>query len=100
MTREKLLKEEEKSFRDFLDDLHSRNTPGSLSHYEHNLEVGDSTGESPQRVNAEFQCFLDFENNYQHFLISREFTTKLMYFLIIAISLIHINNYQHQESNR
>ena len=41
MTREKLLKEEEKSFRDFLDDLHSRNTPGSLSHYEHNLEVSD-----------------------------------------------------------
>lgn len=39
MTREKLLKEEEKSFRDFLDDLHSRNTPGSLSHYEHNLET-------------------------------------------------------------
>lgn len=39
MTREKLLKEEEKSFRVFLDDLHSRNTPGSLSHYEHNLET-------------------------------------------------------------
>lgn len=41
MTREKLLKEEEKSFRDFLDDLHSRNAPGSLSHYEHNLEVSE-----------------------------------------------------------
>ncbi|CAF97816.1 unnamed protein product, partial [Tetraodon nigroviridis] len=39
MTRERLLKEEEKSFRGFLDDLHSRNTPGSLSHYEHNLET-------------------------------------------------------------
>ncbi|KAI3361158.1 hypothetical protein L3Q82_013362, partial [Scortum barcoo] len=39
MTRENLLKKEEKSYRDYLDDLHSRNPPGSLSHFEHNLET-------------------------------------------------------------
>lgn len=39
MTRENLLRKEEKSYRDYLDDLHSRNPPGSLSHFEHNLEV-------------------------------------------------------------
>lgn len=39
MTRESLMKKEEKSYRDYLDDLHSRNPPGTLSHFEHNLEV-------------------------------------------------------------
>uniref|UniRef100_A0A3Q3WYX8 Guanine nucleotide-binding protein-like 1 n=1 Tax=Mola mola TaxID=94237 RepID=A0A3Q3WYX8_MOLML len=39
MTRDNLLKKEEKSYRDYLDDLHSRNPPGSLSHFEHNLET-------------------------------------------------------------
>lgn len=39
MTRESLLRKEEKSYRDYLDDLHSRNPQGSLSHFEHNLEV-------------------------------------------------------------
>ncbi|XP_058504864.1 guanine nucleotide-binding protein-like 1 isoform X1 [Solea solea] len=39
MTRESLLRKEEKSFREYLDDLHSRNPPGSLSHFEHNLET-------------------------------------------------------------
>lgn len=39
MTRENLLRKEEKSYRDYLDDLHSRNPPGSLSHFEHNLEA-------------------------------------------------------------
>lgn len=39
MTRENLLRKEEKSYRDYLDDLHSRNPPGSLSHFEHNLET-------------------------------------------------------------
>ncbi|XP_053182404.1 guanine nucleotide-binding protein-like 1 [Scomber japonicus] len=39
MTRENLLKKEEKSYREYLDDLHSRNPPGSLSHFEHNLET-------------------------------------------------------------
>ncbi|MEQ2231160.1 hypothetical protein ILYODFUR_036705, partial [Ilyodon furcidens] len=38
MTRESLLRKEEKSYRDYLEDLHSRNPPGSLSHFEHNLE--------------------------------------------------------------
>lgn len=39
MTRDSLLKKEEKSYRDYLDDMHSRNAPGTLSHFEHNLEV-------------------------------------------------------------
>ncbi|CAL8235563.1 unnamed protein product [Boreogadus saida] len=39
MTREQLLRKEEKSYREYLDDLHSRNPPGSLSHFEHNLET-------------------------------------------------------------
>uniref|UniRef100_A0A672HHZ2 Guanine nucleotide-binding protein-like 1 n=1 Tax=Salarias fasciatus TaxID=181472 RepID=A0A672HHZ2_SALFA len=39
MTRESLLRKEEKSYREYLDDLHSRNPPGSLSHFEHNLET-------------------------------------------------------------
>uniref|UniRef100_UPI003AABA097 guanine nucleotide-binding protein-like 1 isoform X2 n=1 Tax=Centroberyx gerrardi TaxID=166262 RepID=UPI003AABA097 len=39
MTREELLRKEEKSYREYLDDLHSRNPPGSLSHFEHNLET-------------------------------------------------------------
>ena len=39
MTRENLLRKEEKMFRDYLDDMHSRNPTGSLSHFEHNLEV-------------------------------------------------------------
>ncbi|XP_054869649.1 guanine nucleotide-binding protein-like 1 [Amphiprion ocellaris] len=39
MTRENLLRKEEKSYREYLDDLHSRNPPGSLSHFEHNLET-------------------------------------------------------------
>ncbi|GAA6226611.1 guanine nucleotide-binding protein-like 1, partial [Lates japonicus] len=39
MTRENLLRKEEKSYRDYLDDLHSRNPPGTLSHFEHNLET-------------------------------------------------------------
>ena len=43
MTREQLLRKEEKSYREYLDDLHSRNPPGSLSHFEHNLEVSHMT---------------------------------------------------------
>ncbi|XP_020504762.2 guanine nucleotide-binding protein-like 1 [Labrus bergylta] len=39
MTRENLMRKEEKSYREYLDDLHSRNPPGSLSHFEHNLET-------------------------------------------------------------
>uniref|UniRef100_A0A8C5HGC4 Guanine nucleotide-binding protein-like 1 n=1 Tax=Gouania willdenowi TaxID=441366 RepID=A0A8C5HGC4_GOUWI len=39
MTRESLLRKEEKSYRDYLEDLHSRNPVGSLSHFEHNLET-------------------------------------------------------------
>ncbi|KAM9310230.1 LOW QUALITY PROTEIN: guanine nucleotide-binding protein-like 1 [Pholidichthys leucotaenia] len=39
MTRESLLRKEEKSYREYLEDLHSRNPPGSLSHFEHNLET-------------------------------------------------------------
>lgn len=39
MTRESLQRKEEKSYREYLDDLHSRNPSGSLSHFEHNLET-------------------------------------------------------------
>uniref|UniRef100_A0A1A7Y148 Guanine nucleotide-binding protein-like 1 n=1 Tax=Iconisemion striatum TaxID=60296 RepID=A0A1A7Y148_9TELE len=39
MTRESLLRKEEKSYREYLEDLHSRNPIGSLSHFEHNLET-------------------------------------------------------------
>nr|XP_020466580.1 guanine nucleotide-binding protein-like 1 [Monopterus albus] len=39
MTRESLRRKEEKSYREYLDDLHSRNPAGSLSHFEHNLET-------------------------------------------------------------
>ncbi|XP_051262171.1 guanine nucleotide-binding protein-like 1 [Dicentrarchus labrax] len=39
MTRENLMRKEEKSYKEYLDDLHSRNPPGSLSHFEHNLET-------------------------------------------------------------
>ncbi|KAJ3598537.1 hypothetical protein NHX12_002046 [Muraenolepis orangiensis] len=39
MTRDQLLRTEEKSYREYLDDLHSRNPPGTLSHFEHNLET-------------------------------------------------------------
>ncbi|CAL1610870.1 unnamed protein product [Knipowitschia caucasica] len=39
MTRESLLRKEEKSYREYVDDLQSRNPPGSLSHFEHNLET-------------------------------------------------------------
>ncbi|XP_053287603.1 guanine nucleotide-binding protein-like 1 isoform X2 [Pleuronectes platessa] len=39
MTRENLLRKEEKSYREYLEDLHSRNPLGSLSHFEHNLET-------------------------------------------------------------
>ncbi|XP_034030342.1 guanine nucleotide-binding protein-like 1 [Thalassophryne amazonica] len=39
MTRESLLKKEEKSYREYLNELHARNPPGSLSHFEHNLET-------------------------------------------------------------
>uniref|UniRef100_A0A1A8BM39 Guanine nucleotide binding protein-like 1 n=1 Tax=Nothobranchius kadleci TaxID=1051664 RepID=A0A1A8BM39_NOTKA len=39
MTRESLLRKEEKSYRDYLEDLHSRNPIGTLSHFEHNLET-------------------------------------------------------------
>ncbi|XP_019948555.1 guanine nucleotide-binding protein-like 1 [Paralichthys olivaceus] len=39
MTRESLLRKEEKSFREYLDDLHSSKPLGSLSHFEHNLET-------------------------------------------------------------
>ncbi|KAG7277910.1 hypothetical protein CRUP_004689 [Coryphaenoides rupestris] len=39
MTRDQLLRKEEKSYREYLDTLHSRNPPGSLSHFEHNLET-------------------------------------------------------------
>lgn len=39
MSREELLRKEEKSYREYLDDLHSRNPLGSLSHFEHNLET-------------------------------------------------------------
>ncbi|XP_075897036.1 guanine nucleotide-binding protein-like 1 [Nelusetta ayraudi] len=39
MTRESLLRKEERSYKEFLDNLHSRNPPGTLSHFEHNLET-------------------------------------------------------------
>ncbi|XP_029308061.1 guanine nucleotide-binding protein-like 1 isoform X1 [Cottoperca gobio] len=39
MTRENLLRKEEKSYREYLDDMHTRNPAGSLSHFEHNLET-------------------------------------------------------------
>ncbi|KAJ8392925.1 hypothetical protein AAFF_G00071290 [Aldrovandia affinis] len=39
MLREELLKKEEKSFREYLEALQSRNPPGTLSHFEHNLET-------------------------------------------------------------
>ncbi|KAG7469360.1 hypothetical protein MATL_G00128250 [Megalops atlanticus] len=39
MLREELLRKEEKSFREYLEALHSRNPPGTLSHFEHNLET-------------------------------------------------------------
>ncbi|KAM4600794.1 guanine nucleotide-binding protein-like 1 [Polymixia lowei] len=39
MTRDALLRKEEKSYREYVDDMHSRNPPGSLSHFEHNLET-------------------------------------------------------------
>ncbi|KAL4616789.1 guanine nucleotide-binding protein-like 1 isoform X1 [Arapaima gigas] len=39
MMREELLRKEEKSFQEFLEALHSNNPPGSLSHFEHNLET-------------------------------------------------------------
>lgn len=39
MRRDELLRKEEKSFREFLENLHSRNPPGTLSHFEHNLET-------------------------------------------------------------
>ncbi|KAL2084021.1 hypothetical protein ACEWY4_019539 [Coilia grayii] len=39
MSREELLRKEEKSFHEYLEALHSRNPPGSLSHFEHNLET-------------------------------------------------------------
>ncbi|XP_032374571.1 guanine nucleotide-binding protein-like 1 [Etheostoma spectabile] len=39
MTRENLLRKEEKMYRDYLDDMHARNPTGSLSHFEHNLET-------------------------------------------------------------
>lgn len=53
MTRESLLRKEEKSYRDYLEDLHSRNPPGSLSHFEHNLEV------TRHRVSLIKICFLN-----------------------------------------
>ncbi|XP_051999415.1 guanine nucleotide-binding protein-like 1 [Xyrauchen texanus] len=39
MRREELLQKEEKSFREYLEALHSKNPPGTLSHFEHNLET-------------------------------------------------------------
>ncbi|XP_056301061.1 guanine nucleotide-binding protein-like 1 [Pseudoliparis swirei] len=39
MTRENLLRKEEKSYRNYLDDLYAKNPAGSLSHFEHNLET-------------------------------------------------------------
>uniref|UniRef100_A0A8C1QFF8 Guanine nucleotide-binding protein-like 1 n=1 Tax=Cyprinus carpio TaxID=7962 RepID=A0A8C1QFF8_CYPCA len=39
MQREELLRKEEKSFLEYLEALHSKNPPGTLSHFEHNLEV-------------------------------------------------------------
>ncbi|ROL48168.1 Guanine nucleotide-binding protein-like 1 [Anabarilius grahami] len=39
MQREELLRKEEKSFLEYLNTLHSKNPPGTLSHFEHNLET-------------------------------------------------------------
>uniref|UniRef100_A0A8C0YR28 Guanine nucleotide-binding protein-like 1 n=1 Tax=Cyprinus carpio carpio TaxID=630221 RepID=A0A8C0YR28_CYPCA len=39
MQREELLRKEEKSFLEYLQALHSKNPPGTLSHFEHNLET-------------------------------------------------------------
>ncbi|XP_017561536.1 guanine nucleotide-binding protein-like 1 [Pygocentrus nattereri] len=39
MQREELLRKEEKSFHEFLESLYSKNPPGTLSHFEHNLET-------------------------------------------------------------
>ncbi|XP_051574968.1 guanine nucleotide-binding protein-like 1 isoform X1 [Myxocyprinus asiaticus] len=39
MRREELLRKEEKSFQEYLEALHSKNPPGTLSHFEHNLET-------------------------------------------------------------
>ncbi|KAI2655317.1 Guanine nucleotide-binding protein-like 1 [Labeo rohita] len=39
MRREELLRKEEKSFLEYLEALHSKNPPGTLSHFEHNLET-------------------------------------------------------------
>uniref|UniRef100_A0A672M791 Guanine nucleotide-binding protein-like 1 n=1 Tax=Sinocyclocheilus grahami TaxID=75366 RepID=A0A672M791_SINGR len=39
MRREELLRKEEKSFLEYLEALNSKNPPGTLSHFEHNLET-------------------------------------------------------------
>lgn len=39
MRREELMRKEEKSFLEYLDILQSKNPPGTLSHFEHNLET-------------------------------------------------------------
>ncbi|TRY60734.1 hypothetical protein DNTS_007807, partial [Danionella cerebrum] len=39
LQREQLLRKEEKSFLEYLEALHSKNPPGTLSHFEHNLET-------------------------------------------------------------
>ncbi|XP_062848821.1 guanine nucleotide-binding protein-like 1 isoform X2 [Trichomycterus rosablanca] len=39
MRREELLRKEERAFHEFLQALHSTNPPGTLSHFEHNLET-------------------------------------------------------------
>nr|XP_055067193.1 guanine nucleotide-binding protein-like 1 [Misgurnus anguillicaudatus] len=39
MQREQLLRKEEKSFQEYLEALYSMNPPGTLSHFEHNLET-------------------------------------------------------------
>uniref|UniRef100_A0A673LNS4 Guanine nucleotide-binding protein-like 1 n=1 Tax=Sinocyclocheilus rhinocerous TaxID=307959 RepID=A0A673LNS4_9TELE len=39
MQREELLRKEEKSFLEYLEALNSKNPPGTLSHFEHNLET-------------------------------------------------------------
>ncbi|KAI7806343.1 guanine nucleotide-binding protein-like 1 [Triplophysa rosa] len=39
MQREALLRKEEKSFQEYLQALYSKNPPGTLSHFEHNLET-------------------------------------------------------------
>lgn len=53
MTRESLLRKEERSYKDFLDNLHSKNPPGSLSHFEHNLEASFKIAVWP----SECKCF-------------------------------------------